>query len=93
MTTFFETCSTCTSVTATRHSLWQSHAADTPLLIKCCFLSHVQKSVCLVLVELNVCFVMFLIQKSEEMKKKGNENFKRQQYDDAVRFYSKAIKY
>ncbi|XP_041808110.1 E3 ubiquitin-protein ligase TTC3 isoform X2 [Chelmon rostratus] len=33
------------------------------------------------------------IEKSEEMKKKGNENFQRKQYDDAVKFYSKAIKY
>lgn len=36
---------------------------------------------------------MFLIQKSEEMKRKGNENFQRKQYEDAVQFYSKAIKY
>ncbi|XP_076606314.1 E3 ubiquitin-protein ligase TTC3 [Chaetodon auriga] len=33
------------------------------------------------------------VEKSEEMKKKGNENFQMKQYDDAVRFYSKAIKY
>ncbi|XP_070773182.1 E3 ubiquitin-protein ligase TTC3 [Enoplosus armatus] len=33
------------------------------------------------------------VEKSEEMKKKGNENFQRQQYEDAVRFYSKAITY
>ncbi|XP_035522663.1 E3 ubiquitin-protein ligase TTC3 [Morone saxatilis] len=32
------------------------------------------------------------VEKSEEMKRKGNENFNRQQYEDAVRFYSKAIK-
>ncbi|XP_069001878.1 E3 ubiquitin-protein ligase TTC3 isoform X2 [Embiotoca jacksoni] len=35
----------------------------------------------------------YLIEKSEEMKKKGNENFQKQQYEDAVKFYSKAIKY
>ncbi|XP_070700307.1 E3 ubiquitin-protein ligase TTC3 [Pempheris klunzingeri] len=35
----------------------------------------------------------YYIEKSEEMKKKGNENFKKEQYDDAVKFYSKAIKY
>ncbi|XP_045895340.1 E3 ubiquitin-protein ligase TTC3 [Micropterus dolomieu] len=33
------------------------------------------------------------VEKSEEMKKKGNDNFQKQQYEDAVRFYSKAIKY
>ena len=38
-------------------------------------------------------FVMLLLQKSEEMKKKGNDNFQKKQYDDAVEFYSKAIKY
>uniref|UniRef100_A0A3B4T8S4 RING-type E3 ubiquitin transferase n=1 Tax=Seriola dumerili TaxID=41447 RepID=A0A3B4T8S4_SERDU len=38
-------------------------------------------------------FVMFLIQKSEEMKKKGNDNFIRHEYEEAVKFYSKAIKY
>ncbi|CAJ1063428.1 Hypothetical predicted protein [Xyrichtys novacula] len=32
-------------------------------------------------------------EKSEEMKKKGNEKFKLQQYDEAVQFYSKAIKF
>ncbi|KAF7653193.1 hypothetical protein LDENG_00086200 [Lucifuga dentata] len=31
------------------------------------------------------------IEKSEEMKIRGNENFQRKQYDDAVRFYSTAI--
>ncbi|XP_051257776.1 E3 ubiquitin-protein ligase TTC3 isoform X2 [Dicentrarchus labrax] len=33
------------------------------------------------------------IEKSEEMKRKGNENFNRKQYEDAVRFYSKAINF
>ncbi|XP_068571715.1 E3 ubiquitin-protein ligase TTC3 [Cebidichthys violaceus] len=33
----------------------------------------------------------YLIEKSEEMKKKGNENFQKKQYEDAVKFYSKAI--
>ncbi|XP_067350334.1 E3 ubiquitin-protein ligase TTC3 isoform X1 [Channa argus] len=33
------------------------------------------------------------IEKSEEMKKKGNENFQKEQYEDAVKFYSKAIKF
>nr|XP_046266276.1 E3 ubiquitin-protein ligase TTC3 [Scatophagus argus] len=33
------------------------------------------------------------VEKSEEMKRKGNESFQRQQYKDAVRFYSKAIKH
>ncbi|TMS14573.1 E3 ubiquitin-protein ligase TTC3 [Larimichthys crocea] len=32
-------------------------------------------------------------EKSEEMKKKGNENFTKNQYEDAVKFYSKAIKF
>lgn len=36
---------------------------------------------------------MFVIQKSEEMKKKGNDNFQKKQYEDAVKFYSKALKY
>ncbi|XP_041656998.1 E3 ubiquitin-protein ligase TTC3 isoform X2 [Cheilinus undulatus] len=31
--------------------------------------------------------------KCEEMKKKGNEKFQNQQYEEAVQFYSKAIKY
>uniref|UniRef100_UPI0037E877C5 E3 ubiquitin-protein ligase TTC3 isoform X2 n=1 Tax=Semicossyphus pulcher TaxID=241346 RepID=UPI0037E877C5 len=31
--------------------------------------------------------------KSEEMKKKGNEKFQSQHYEDAVKFYSKAIRY
>ncbi|XP_034405472.1 E3 ubiquitin-protein ligase TTC3 [Cyclopterus lumpus] len=34
-----------------------------------------------------------LVEKSEEMKKKGNDNFKAKQYEDAVKFYSKAIIY
>ncbi|XP_034033385.1 E3 ubiquitin-protein ligase TTC3 [Thalassophryne amazonica] len=33
----------------------------------------------------------WLKQKSEEMKKKGNESFQKNQYDDAVKYYSKAI--
>ncbi|XP_028277332.1 E3 ubiquitin-protein ligase TTC3 isoform X2 [Parambassis ranga] len=33
----------------------------------------------------------YSIEKCEEMKKKGNENFQKQQYEDAVIFYSKAI--
>ncbi|XP_031724821.1 E3 ubiquitin-protein ligase TTC3 isoform X2 [Anarrhichthys ocellatus] len=33
----------------------------------------------------------YLIEKSEDMKKKGNENFQKKQYEDAVKFYSKAI--
>ncbi|XP_028322024.1 E3 ubiquitin-protein ligase TTC3 [Gouania willdenowi] len=33
------------------------------------------------------------IEKSEEMKKKGNENFQKMQYEDAVKFYTKAISY
>ncbi|GAA6232084.1 E3 ubiquitin-protein ligase TTC3 isoform X1 [Lates japonicus] len=33
------------------------------------------------------------IEKSEEMKKRGNENFQKKQYEDAVKFYSKAIKF
>ncbi|KAA8586527.1 hypothetical protein FQN60_000363 [Etheostoma spectabile] len=33
------------------------------------------------------------LEKSEEMKKKGNEFFQKKQYEDAVKFYSKAIKY
>ncbi|XP_063752092.1 E3 ubiquitin-protein ligase TTC3 isoform X2 [Eleginops maclovinus] len=35
----------------------------------------------------------YLIDKSEEMKKKGNENFKQKHFDEAVKFYSIAIKY
>lgn len=35
----------------------------------------------------------YQVEKSEEMKKKGNENFEKQQYEDAVKFYSKAIKH
>ncbi|KAM6907188.1 E3 ubiquitin-protein ligase TTC3 [Xenentodon cancila] len=35
----------------------------------------------------------YLIEKSEEMKKKGNEYFQKQQYEEAVIFYSKAIKF
>ncbi|XP_067464760.1 E3 ubiquitin-protein ligase TTC3-like [Thunnus thynnus] len=33
------------------------------------------------------------IERSEEMKKKGNESFQKNQYEEAVKFYSKAIKY
>lgn len=40
-------------------------------------------------VEINI----FLPQKSEEMKKKGNEHFEKQQYEEAVKYYSKAIEY
>ncbi|XP_034540363.1 E3 ubiquitin-protein ligase TTC3 [Notolabrus celidotus] len=32
-------------------------------------------------------------EKSDEMKKKGNEKFQSQLYDEAIKFYSKAIKY
>ncbi|XP_073335984.1 E3 ubiquitin-protein ligase TTC3 [Pagrus major] len=35
----------------------------------------------------------YQLEKSEEMKKKGNENFQKKQYEDAVQFYSKAIKF
>ncbi|XP_031163906.1 E3 ubiquitin-protein ligase TTC3 isoform X2 [Sander lucioperca] len=35
----------------------------------------------------------YQLEKSEEMKKKGNEFFQKKQYEDAVKFYSKAIKY
>ncbi|XP_056252841.1 E3 ubiquitin-protein ligase TTC3 isoform X1 [Seriola aureovittata] len=35
----------------------------------------------------------YLMEKSEEMKKKGNDNYIKQQYEEAVKFYSKAIKY
>ncbi|KAI3373929.1 hypothetical protein L3Q82_022497 [Scortum barcoo] len=35
----------------------------------------------------------FHVERSEEMKKKGNDNFKLNKYEDAVKFYSKAIKY
>lgn len=31
------------------------------------------------------------MQKSDEMKKKGNDRFQQQQYEPAIRFYSKAI--
>ncbi|XP_037322958.2 E3 ubiquitin-protein ligase TTC3 [Pungitius pungitius] len=34
-----------------------------------------------------------LIKQSEEMKRKGNENFEKKQYEDAVLFYSKAIQF
>ncbi|TNN61991.1 E3 ubiquitin-protein ligase TTC3 [Liparis tanakae] len=34
-----------------------------------------------------------LVEKSEEMKERGNESFKRNQYEDAVKCYSKAIIY
>ncbi|XP_033954700.1 E3 ubiquitin-protein ligase TTC3 [Pseudochaenichthys georgianus] len=42
--------------------------------------------------ELNVRPAEYLIEKSEEMKKKGNENFKNMQFEEAVKYYSKAIK-
>ncbi|XP_058483305.1 E3 ubiquitin-protein ligase TTC3 [Solea solea] len=35
----------------------------------------------------------YYIEKSEDMKKKGNENFQKSQYEDAVKFYSTALKY
>lgn len=35
----------------------------------------------------------FNVEKSEEMKKKGNEHFEKQQYEEAVKYYSKAIEY
>ncbi|XP_074467867.1 E3 ubiquitin-protein ligase TTC3 [Sebastes fasciatus] len=35
----------------------------------------------------------YLVEKSDEMKKKGNENFQKKQYEEAVMFYSKAIKH
>ncbi|XP_010771921.1 E3 ubiquitin-protein ligase TTC3-like [Notothenia coriiceps] len=41
---------------------------------------------------LNVRPAEYLIEKSEEMKKKGNENFKKMQFEEAVKYYSKAIK-
>lgn len=31
------------------------------------------------------------MQRSEEMKKKGNDHFQEQDYEQAIRFYSKAI--
>ncbi|XP_062289742.1 E3 ubiquitin-protein ligase TTC3-like isoform X1 [Scomber scombrus] len=33
------------------------------------------------------------IERSEEMKRKGNESFSKNQYEEALKFYSKAIKY
>ncbi|KAK1883048.1 E3 ubiquitin-protein ligase TTC3 [Dissostichus eleginoides] len=41
---------------------------------------------------LNVRPAEYLIEKSEEMKKKGNENFEKKQFEEAVKYYSKAIK-
>uniref|UniRef100_A0A3B4YY58 RING-type E3 ubiquitin transferase n=1 Tax=Stegastes partitus TaxID=144197 RepID=A0A3B4YY58_9TELE len=38
-------------------------------------------------------FSFFCFSKSNEMKRKGNENFQNQQYEEAVKFYSKAIKF
>ncbi|XP_072230625.1 E3 ubiquitin-protein ligase TTC3 isoform X2 [Leuresthes tenuis] len=35
----------------------------------------------------------YLIQKSDEMRRKGNESFQKQQYEEAVTFYSNAIKH
>ncbi|XP_008299262.1 E3 ubiquitin-protein ligase TTC3 [Stegastes partitus] len=35
----------------------------------------------------------YQVEKSNEMKRKGNENFQNQQYEEAVKFYSKAIKF
>ncbi|XP_047462561.1 E3 ubiquitin-protein ligase TTC3 isoform X2 [Mugil cephalus] len=37
--------------------------------------------------------VEYCVEKSEEMKKKGNENFQKQMYEEAVKYYSKAIKF
>lgn len=39
-------------------------------------------------------FISFFIsfnQKSEQMKEKGNEYFQREQYEEAVKFYTQAI--
>ncbi|XP_062263048.1 E3 ubiquitin-protein ligase TTC3 [Platichthys flesus] len=33
------------------------------------------------------------VERSEAMKRKGNENYKKRQYEDAAQFYSKAIKF
>ncbi|KAM4545794.1 E3 ubiquitin-protein ligase TTC3 [Odontesthes bonariensis] len=35
----------------------------------------------------------YLIEKSDEMRRKGNESFQKQQYEEAVTFYSNAIKH
>uniref|UniRef100_A0A1A8RPJ3 RING-type E3 ubiquitin transferase n=1 Tax=Nothobranchius rachovii TaxID=451742 RepID=A0A1A8RPJ3_9TELE len=35
----------------------------------------------------------YIIEKSEAMKKKGNDKFQKQQFEEAVKYYSKAIKY
>lgn len=35
----------------------------------------------------------YFLQKSDEMKKKGNEHFQQQQYEPAIKFYSKAIEF
>lgn len=38
-------------------------------------------------------FAYYFLQKSDEMKKKGNEHFQQQQYERAIKFYSKAIEF
>ncbi|XP_023117643.2 E3 ubiquitin-protein ligase TTC3 isoform X2 [Amphiprion ocellaris] len=35
----------------------------------------------------------YQVEKSNEMKRKGNESFQKQEYEEAVKFYSKAIKF
>lgn len=50
-----------------------------------------QIEICLVPEEISVFVAVFLMQKSEEMKKKGNDHFQEQDYEQAIRFYSKAI--
>lgn len=39
----------------------------------------------------NLFIAAFLMQKSEDMKKKGNDHFQEQDYERAIRFYSRAI--
>ncbi|XP_049448756.1 E3 ubiquitin-protein ligase TTC3-like isoform X9 [Epinephelus fuscoguttatus] len=35
----------------------------------------------------------YQVEKCEEMKKKGNDNFQKKQYEEALKFYSKAVKF